>query len=522
MDLKKLRNLGLSVLTAFGLFSFSSCNTPDNNSGLNVEFSNKDFYLEASVNKDNCVLEVDGNDYGSFENKTLDVYVSDGSHEFTVVCGDDSVSVNKSVSLINGYTLLNDTAASYWDSIQGSQDVDVSVYDTNNDGGFSNFEKQALDFYKQLLDDGFSSSKIQDFVDYFSSVGPMTIFALNKSYESYKYFFQFNSDLVFSPEFVGWIDIDGITNVKNELGDYYLYPTRYADPNISGLQRINSYPINRFSTDPGFEDLLPDSEDMDTCFSKFYGFTKLKYYGENYSNNSIGTSSLDISFDRDKILSLSQTPGYFNISPLKAKILTILNYRMMNTWDNYPYDDIDISLEMYIPPTDRRLFDTETHKLLFIYNHISLPGKTTISVDEYKNITGLYEGKIIDYGQQIGVIQHNVGNSDIIVDFLVTAIGNTPELGTVTMTVPGRYFGKDVFFNTLDPTCGYVYPDHFKANTTNPAYNQDLSLFAPSWWIDPDLGDVVYENIPRGYAPDVLVNNSSNSVGYSGVVYNFR
>ncbi len=490
---KKIIPLALSALS---LFSFNSCN----NNSLNVDFKNEDFFLEAVVSRDGCFLDVDGSFYGSFEGRSLDVYVSDGSHVFDVVCGDDSVSLKKDVSLVNGYSLLGGSAVSYWGSIGGSSSVDVSVYDSNGDGGFSNFERDALDFFKRLLNDGFSSSSVQGFVNYFSRVGPITAFSLIKSYDSFKYFSQFNPGLFFVPEVVGWIDVDSIVDVKNVDGRNFLFPNLFSDPNVSGLSRLNSYPINEYTTNPGLEDLLPDSEDMETCFSKFYGFSKLKSYGENYSNNGLGTSSLDLSFDRDKILSLPQTPGYYNIAPIKGKVIGIATYRDRNEWEGYSYDDISLSVEVYIPPTDRKLFDTKNHKLWFNYNHIALEGKTNLTVEEYSSITGIREGSIILPEQKLGVIQYHMGNSQIIADSSVNAIGNTPELSQVTKTVPWKYKGKDIFVNTLDPTCGYMYPDHFKANTTNVALNQDLSMYAPSPFAT-DLG-MTYYNIPNGLVFD--------------------
>lgn len=441
-----------------------------------------DYHLDQNMNA--CHVVVDGRQRdavptGAGSHSYAFDRMSRGSHDVKIACDapsqsapEESQTLALSTSDPNTYSYEAGTAADY--AASKGLTADVSPYDTNADGPFTDFERRVIDVLAQMRQDGFSTQKIQAFVQAFPNVGQLTAWAMEKSYAAYTAEKQYDSALVFTPQTVGWVDLEGI------LPDWSLPSSEVTRAQNQGLAPLTNFPVNSQADAPGLTDWSNLTAGVTSTFlSKFHGCTTL-----SGAEDVVNTGGGDLSFI---FTSYTNKPTHQVFASLPGEgQVSILTYPMADE-NGVNHTDSTIGVSYRILRNDRSAFDAPLAR--FAFAHVTPenpPDHYDYTAYGYQNSTN---DAWIESETELGVVDKRLG-STFELDLSIYAPSDfgfgpyLPRNGDVT---------SDPLAYVLDFFAAEDYPAGKQPRIVQPKYNQDIRVFAPH--LDPMT--TTYTNLPN-------------------------
>ncbi len=287
--------------------------------------------------------------------------VPNGTHTLTLETAQGSGSLTVTIAYPNGYQLRDTTAQDYWRMLGGYGSVDVSIYDRNNDGGFTDSEEKMLRFLRRMQEAGFTPAEIQAFINYYDFTddetgraggGRWLTYWLNKNLDSYLAMRDYAPDIVkFTPETIGFICFSCIA-------EGYGVPTGDVIREGFGHPPL-PFPIHERASAVGMMDWyqpvpMQDGNGFLSAWEKFYGLTGLGGGEDTYN-----TSSADLTFFRtytEMTQGLPRISYYIGAGDVMVKIVGIAHDERNYPGEVTPHTDLQLNWRLRLTPADTDLY----------------------------------------------------------------------------------------------------------------------------------------------------------------------
>lgn len=268
-----------------------------------------------------------------------------------------------------------------------------------------------LDVLTTIQQDGLvDKAKLQSYVDYFGTVGQMTLSALGKTYLGWKHDKPFYPSTPFNPpEFLGWIDLNAM------LPDFDI-PTNLQ--NKENFAYKSGYPISADSRSIGLANWSVSNTQESTYFSVVEGYTNAVG-----TEMVAGTGTFDMFFERPTDTSGNPTVAWHKIYAANLIPGTIYNidgiqFTFTNETPNYEesHKSFEFGVRVVVPEDDKVML-ANISELLYIYAH-TLPavGPSNQDIGAF----GFQNGSTIQPGQFLGYADPYLGPA-FELDFTILA-----------------------------------------------------------------------------------------------------
>jgi len=466
------RRILLYVLLG-GLF-LSSCSSPQSSPGPRLEVVQRGEPVVVHVSGGSGELVDESGRVIARVKDGEDVVLdnlSNGAHRISL----GGTSLDMVIDYPNGYSLESGRAVEYWQRIGGDPAVDVSVYDTNNDGGFTNYERGMLDFLLRMQQAGFSPAEMQRFVEYYDFTddetgraggGRWLVSWLNRNLDFYLAEKDFAPQYaVFTPETIGFICFSCVA-------EGFGVPT--GDVTRQGFSPFLPFPIHDRATYVGMMDWyqpewMKGGNGFLSAWEKFYGWPIGS--GEDTYN----TSSADVSFLRSYSETMQTLPHLayrLGIGDVMVKIVGIAHAERDYPGDVKPHTDIQLDWRLWLSPADTDLYRPysafrgdglgEHPRYLYGWNqHIVIPDAD--HPDHARDRFEAMVGQIGDYisgNTLLGWVNPFGGTGTLVADLGYYVLKNDlhdaqPPFGSLFFSLPGAG-GRRKEYYLIDPFAAWA------------------------------------------------------------------
>ena len=317
--------------------------------------------------------------------------------------------------------------------------------------------QEFLEVVDRIVDEGLvSDDLVGRYLEYFSDPGPMTVKALELSYDAWKEDRVFHPELAFfEPDFLGIAPLNHILPSSS-------MPGILADPEHNGgLEPLVNYPINEDTT----QYLGLNWGDVDgkpsPFLRKFAGYDECVVAPPDSIHQSSIKMSLRQYFDPDAEFGSRYRPWHpvFNGSLIPARVRNILvrEYEYMG----FTVSDCTLSVEHDVPDRDRRLLDLPF--LRIVYAHLQ-PEEGMMRYD--KHDFPVREGEMVSFGESLGGVNQHHGPAFLLDHSYQSSSG---------FGVPDVHFPE---ITTIDVLGGKYAPEGLRLLPTQPRY-LDNRIYRP-------------------------------------------